>query len=210
MALKSPIFDSIMSQINPNVTGAAMSQVNKDLNTPLEPQNGTLGGQELKLDTNTQASGYNAIDPHPNAEPEYLQVFKDNEGYSSKVYKDTEGYDTVGYGHKLTPDDISTGRYANGITPEQADRLLATDVKSHNDQLYKSNPWARNQPQHVREVMEDMNYNLGSKGFNSFKNMISFIKKGDYHNASAAMLNSKYARQVGNRASRNSSKLRGI
>jgi lysozyme len=47
-----------------------------------------------------------------------------------------------------------------------------------------------------------MGFNLGFKGFMSFKNLIKALKNNDYELAVVEMLNSKWANQVKNRAVR--------
>ena len=41
---------------------------------------------------------------------------KSYEGFRGNIYKDTVGLDTIGYGHKLTPDDLASGSYTSGIS----------------------------------------------------------------------------------------------
>ena len=49
-----------------------------------------------------------------------------------KPYKSLEGgNDTIGYGHKLTDDEIRQGVYNKGITKQQAEDLLTKDIMLH-------------------------------------------------------------------------------
>ncbi|EGP07326.1 hypothetical protein CSIRO_3058 [Bradyrhizobiaceae bacterium SG-6C] len=48
----------------------------------------------------------------------------------------------------------------------------------------------------------NMAYNLGATRMKGFKNMLSAVSKGDFRKASAEMLSSLWARQVGARARR--------
>jgi hypothetical protein len=43
------------------------------------------------------------------------------------------GNDTVGYGHKLTDDDVKAGRYSKGLTKDEAIALMRNDVEEHLD-----------------------------------------------------------------------------
>ncbi|MNR52556.1 hypothetical protein D3C85_1724170 [compost metagenome] len=47
-----------------------------------------------------------------------------------------------------------------------------------------------------------MAFNLGVEGLLKFKNTLRLVEIGDYKSASVEMLNSAWARQVGNRAKR--------
>ena len=59
------------------------------------------------------------------------------EGKENKVYRDSAGLLTIGVGHLLTKDEITSGKiliagvpvkYVNGLTDEQIDCLLAQDI----------------------------------------------------------------------------------
>ena len=50
------------------------------------------------------------------------------EGCELSVYKDLNGFPTIGYGHKLTSEEIADGVYADGITQEQAYDLMTADL----------------------------------------------------------------------------------
>lgn len=53
-----------------------------------------------------------------------LELLKKSEGFRDRVYADVAGFRTVGFGHRLVPGE----EYPNGITPAQADAILATDI----------------------------------------------------------------------------------
>ena len=59
---------------------------------------------------------------------------------------------------------------------------------------------------HLSEVRQavivDMVFNLGFSRFRKFKKMNAAINKRDYKTAAEELLNSRYARQVGSRATR--------
>ena len=66
-----------------------------------------------------------------------IELFKELEGVKLTVYHDIAGLPTIGVGHLLTRDELSSGKinilgvlykYADGITETQAERLLAHDV----------------------------------------------------------------------------------
>ena len=43
------------------------------------------------------------------------------------------GNDTIGYGHKLTDDDVKTNRYSKGLTKDEAIALMRNDAEEHLD-----------------------------------------------------------------------------
>ncbi len=48
------------------------------------------------------------------------------EGCVLKIYKDSAGIDTIGWGHRVWPEEIP--QFQNGITQEQADALFLKDA----------------------------------------------------------------------------------
>lgn len=59
------------------------------------------------------------------------------EGKENRVYRDSAGLPTIGVGHLLTRDEISSGKilidglpvkYENGLTDQQIDKLLEQDL----------------------------------------------------------------------------------
>ncbi len=49
------------------------------------------------------------------------------EGFRSSIYLDANGHPTIGYGHKLTQEEIESGKYKNGITIFDARPLFEAD-----------------------------------------------------------------------------------
>jgi lysozyme len=160
---------------------------------------------------NKQLSEYLAKNPSKNITEvgitELDQKIMKSEGYRDQVYKDTEGYDTIGYGHKLTKDEIASGKYADGITQEEAMKLYKEDRVRTSEGFYSKAPWAKQQPEPVKEVLEDMAFNMGPDGLLGFKDTLKYIKAGDYRQAAENIKKSKYYTQVPNRAQANIDKL---
>lgn len=125
---------------------------------------------------------------------------KSYEGFRDKVYTDTTGNATIGYGHKLTEDDIKTGRYSKGISQADAESLYNTDRQTHDAKFYERNSWAKGLPQNQRAALEDMAYNMGSNFLEKWPKTRQALQAGDYDFAANEVKNSKYAKQVGQRA----------
>jgi len=116
-----------------------------------------------------------------------------DEGLRFKPYKCSADKLTIGFGRNI--EDI-------GITEEEAEMMLRNDVARVERELNKAYPWWIKCPETVRRAMVNMVYNLGINRFGSFKRMISCIQAGDYRGASVHALDSKWADQVGARATR--------
>lgn len=120
---------------------------------------------------------------------DYVEMIKRHEGFRQYPYKCTAGKLTIGYGRNL--DDV-------GISKEEAEYLLEMDLDKHTEELDKVITWAV--PNDVYAVLVDMHYNLGHERFMQFKGMLAALKKLDFKGAAKEMLDSKWAKQVPNRA----------
>lgn len=116
-----------------------------------------------------------------------------HEGERLKPYRCTAGKLTIGVGRNL--DD-------RGITSDESAYLLNNDIDSHWIELLEHLPWVETLDEVRQRVMLDMAFNLGISGLLTFRRTLGHIKAGDYALASSAMLNSLWAKQVGQRAKR--------
>ena len=96
----------------------------------------------------------------------------------------------MGYGRNLD----------KGITEEQAESWLAEDIQNAIDELFTHYPEFRELKKARQDVLINMVFNLGLTGFSTFKKMIRAIRHGMMDEAAQEMLNSKWASQVGHRA----------
>lgn len=116
-----------------------------------------------------------------------------HEGERLKPYRCTAGKLTIGVGRNL--DD-------RGITSDESAYLLNNDIDSHWIELLEHLPWVETLDEVRQRVMLDMAFNLGIFGLLTFHRTLGHIKAGNYALAASAMLESKWARQVGQRARR--------
>lgn len=113
-----------------------------------------------------------------------------HEGLRLKPYADTDGNITIGVGRNLT---------ANGVTAREAMDLLNHDVDAAVADC-SSFPWFCQLTAARQMALVDMRFNLGPARFRTFTQMLASTAAGDYEKASTQMLKSKWARQVGARA----------
>ena len=113
-----------------------------------------------------------------------------HEGLSLTPYKCSEGYTTVGFGRNLD---------TKGISLAEAYVLLDNDIRQATIQAERF-WWFDQLTEQRADVVVEMIYNLGARGFNSFQNMIKAIEQGNFEEASFQMLESKWSSQVGKRA----------
>lgn len=113
------------------------------------------------------------------------------EGLRLKPYLCPAGKWTCGYGHNLED---------NGITEEIAVKMLDTDLKNAEKEISAKFPRYNRLNEARQFVLVDMTFNMGINRVMTFKKMLSALAKGEYPTAAKEMLDSKWARQVGNRA----------
>lgn len=86
-----------------------------------------------------------------------------------------------------------------GVTLEEAEYILENDILNSIESLKKYKWFLElNAPRQVAII--DMLFDLGLPKLLSFKKMINALNEHDYETAAKEMLDSKWARQVGDRA----------
>ncbi len=123
-----------------------------------------------------------------------------DEGVRNYPYKDTVGKLTIGVGRNL--DDV-------GISKDEAYLMLDNDIQRTSDSLDKNLPWWKTLDEVRQRVILNMAYNLGINSLLGFKNTLAAIQAGRYNDAADGMLASKWATQVGARATRLADMMRG-
>ena len=134
-----------------------------------------------------------------------------DEGCVLEVYKDHLGYFTVGVGHLILPTDEEWGTpTGTKITQTRADELLYYDfnnvLKECEDHLAV---WPE-AGEEVKLILANMAFNLGITRLKKFQLMLKAIDEKDYVKASEEGLDSRWAKQVYNRAHRLMDRLRSI
>lgn len=125
-----------------------------------------------------------------------ISCIKEHEGLRLICYKDTLGFWTIGFGRNLS---------GKGISNAEALYMLNNDINeckvllSHYD-------WFNALDKVRQEVLIELCFNIGLGSLLKFVHMIEYLKQHDYKNAASDMLNSLWARQVGELRSENMAK----
>ena len=117
----------------------------------------------------------------------------EDEGMELKLYKCTAGKWTIGVGHNIED---------KGISEDVAMFILSLDIKEAVADLVNIFNDYYKLPENVRLVLINMRFQLGSAGFQSFKNMIRHVSDFDYLDAAKEMKHSKWFYQTPERAKR--------
>jgi len=116
-----------------------------------------------------------------------------HEGVEHKPYKCTAGYLTIGVGRNIEE---------RGLSDDEIDYILNNDVNIATDELVDSFSWYGDLDPIRQRIVIDMVFNLGMPRFKQFKNMIAALEAGDWAEAAVQMMDSRWAKQVGQRAER--------
>tara|TARA_R100000908_G_C3746602_1_gene141819 strand:+ start:150 stop:587 length:438 start_codon:yes stop_codon:yes gene_type:complete len=128
---------------------------------------------------------------------ELKERIKTHEGFVNYVYKDTLGKRTVGYGHLCTDDEewidgeCYGHDYLNDVFEIDFNEAVNQAEKLIGDTIIKNK---------AAEIIVEMVFQLGMSGVSKFKKMWAALENQDYAEASAQMLDSKWATQTKNRA----------
>lgn len=125
---------------------------------------------------------------------EFLDQLTRHEGFRRSAYQDSKGYWTIGIGRMIDK------RLNGGLTEEEAQYLLLNDLDRCASDLDSKLPWWKSLSDNRRYVLLNMCFNLGITKLLGFKNTLAMVQRGDYKGAAKGMLNSLWAKQVGDRA----------
>lgn len=120
------------------------------------------------------------------------QLMRD-EGVRLRLYQDQFAHFTIGVGHNLD---------AHGISLKVAEQILEEDISRATADVLLKISCAVTMDEVRRAVLVNMAFNMGVGGLLGFKDFLALCAKDDWGAASLAMLDSKWARQVGERAHR--------
>jgi lysozyme len=127
----------------------------------------------------------------------------EDEGCKYEIYLDHIGYKTFGIGHlcKATDpeNDMDVG---TEVSKERVDECFEADIKMTIEDcniLYSN---FNDIPEEAQLILANMMFNLGRPRLSRFLNLKAAVDSEDWMEASVQMMDSKWAKQVPNRAKR--------
>ena len=114
-----------------------------------------------------------------------------HEGFKTKMYKCPAGYWTIGVGHNLE---------VNPISESAVIQILRDDIAIISADLERAFPVVKKLNKARYYVLLNMAFNLGITRLSGFVKMWQAVELGYWHIAAKEMLDSKWAVQVGKRA----------
>lgn len=138
-----------------------------------------------------------------NRQSVYEQL-KIDEGVEYEIYRDHLGYLTFGVGHLITKSDPEYGfPVGTTISEERVAQAFESDldISLRECGVLYGFRWS-SFPDEVKEILVNMMFNLGRPRLSKFKKMNGHLENGDWANAAIEGRDSRWYRQVGNRAER--------
>lgn len=115
----------------------------------------------------------------------------EHEGLRLDLYQDHLGIWTIGVGRNIQE---------RGISEETAMQMLDEDIEIVIEELDERLPEWQNYPVSVREALVDLAFNMGIPRLLTFKRTLAALNRQEWGIAANELLDSRYAKQVGNRA----------
>jgi len=128
---------------------------------------------------------------------EFEEQLKIAEGYREDPYQDTKGLWTGGYGHLIAQKEwpgISLLTTSSEKRDYWEGKFLEDLQEAQGIVDFATKDWSYQPNQTQYEVLVEMAFNLGVRGFFGFKNFLGFFSKGYIREASKEIINSKYHR----------------
>ena len=127
----------------------------------------------------------------------------EDEGCKYEIYNDHLGYATFGIGHLVTDSDLEYGQeIGTEVSKERVDECFKADIDITIEDcniLYSN---FNDIPEEAQLILANMMFNLGRPRLSKFLKLKAAVDDEDWMEASVQMMDSKWAKQVPNRAKR--------
>ena len=134
-----------------------------------------------------------------------------DEGEVHEIYLDHLGLPTFGIGHLVRDDDPESGLPVG--TPVDNDRVVEafeSDIETVLSDCNKLYPDFDDLPEEAQLVIANMMFNMGRPRLSQFKGMKAGVDTRDWNRAADEMVDSRWYRQVTNRADRLVKRIRAL
>lgn len=126
-----------------------------------------------------------------------------DEGCKYETYLDHLGLATFGIGHLVTEDDPEYGQITGtAVSEERVIEVFEKDVQVTIDECKKLYDNWFDLPDEVQLIIANMMFNMGRPRLSGFKKFNAAIADGSWDEAADEMIDSRWYRQVTNRAER--------
>jgi len=131
------------------------------------------------------------------------ETLKVDEGVVYEIYNDHLGYATFGIGHLVLETDPEHGQtVGTPVSEERVDECFEKDVQTVIEDCKKLHDGWDGYPEEVKQVIANMMFNMGLTRLSKFKNHNAALQSGDWKEAAKEGRDSRWYKQVTNRAER--------
>lgn len=139
------------------------------------------------------------------------EELKIDEGVKYEVYLDHLGLPTCGIGHLIKDTDPEHGLPVGAEIPEErVNELFEEDLKITVDECKLIYNDFDDLPEEAQHIIANMMFNMGRPRLSRFHKMKQAVDNRDWQEASAQMKDSRWYKQVTNRAERLCERMRNI
>ena len=134
-----------------------------------------------------------------------------DEGQVNEVYHDHLGYPTFGIGHLVLDSDAENGQpVGTSVSEERVIECFEHDVESVLKDCKILHEAFDGYPQEVKQVIANMMFNMGRTRLSKFNKHNLALQSGDWKTAAVEGRDSRWHKQVTNRAERLMTRLENV
>ena len=131
------------------------------------------------------------------------ETLKVDEGVVYEIYNDHLGYATFGIGHLVLDSDPEYGHeVGTPVSEERVDECFEKDVQTVINDCKKLHDGWDGYPEEVKQIVANMMFNMGLTRLSKFKRHNAALQSGDWKEAAKEGRDSRWYKQVTNRAER--------
>ena len=123
-----------------------------------------------------------------------IEMLKIHEGVETHAYKCSASKITIGVGRNIDPEG------GIGLSEDEIDYLLQNDIDRIITELDFEYGWFSELNEARQDAMVDISFNLGQTRLRKFQKALTAMAKSDWDTAADEFMDSKWSKQVGNRA----------
>ena len=139
------------------------------------------------------------------------ETLKIDEGVVYEIYNDHLGYPTFGIGHLVIEGDPELGAsVGTAVSESRVDECFEKDVETVIGDCKKLHDAWDGYPQEVKQIVANMMFNMGLTRLSKFKRHNAALQSVDWKEAAEEGRDSRWYKQVTNRAERLMSRLEEV
>jgi len=126
-----------------------------------------------------------------------------DEGVVYEIYNDHLGYPTFGIGHLVLEGDSEYGLpVGTPVSKDRVNECFVQDLQNVIEDCKKLHDGWDGYPEEVKQIVANMMFNMGLTRLSKFKNHNAALQSGDWKEAAKEGRDSRWYKQVTNRAER--------